>query len=100
MCYDLKERFRAIFNDTDNRNEAQKKLCTWILDVVKSDLEEYYSFVKMLLNWKENIVNYFIKRLSSSFVEGVNNKIKLIKRKAFGFVNFENFKTKIKDCFS
>ena len=46
MCYDLKERFRAIFNDTDNRNEGHKKLCTWILDVVKSDLEEYYSFVK------------------------------------------------------
>ena len=100
MCYDLKERFRAIFNDTDNRDEAQKKLYNWIFDVVKSDLEEYYGFVKTLLNWGENIVNYFVNRLSSGFVEGVNNKIKLIKRKAFGFVNFENFRIKIKDCFS
>lgn len=100
ICYDLKESFRAIFNHTDNRDEAQNKLYSWIFDVVKSDLEEYYSFVKTLLNWGENIVNYFVNRLSSGFVEGVNNKIKLIKRKAFGFVNFENFRIKIKDCFS
>jgi transposase len=35
-----------------------------------------------------------------SFVEGVNNKINLIKRKSFGFKNFENFRIKIIDCFS
>lgn len=99
-CYDLKERFRAIFNETENREEARKKLYTWIFDVIKSDLEEYYAFVKTLLNWEENIINYFLNRLSSGFVEGVNSKIKLIKRKAFGYVNFENFKIKIKDCFS
>lgn len=99
-CYELKESFRAIFNDTDSRNEAQKKLYAWIFDVIEADLDQYYSFVKTLLNWGDNIINYFLKGLSSGFVEGVNNKIKLIKRKAFGFVNFENFRTKIRDCFS
>lgn len=99
-CYDLKEAFREIFNTMDSREEAQKKLYKWIFEVIKSDLEEYYGFIKTLMNWQDNIINYFVNRLTSGFVEGVNNKIKLIKRKAFGFVNFENFRIKIKDCFS
>ncbi len=49
----------------------------------------------MLLNWEEKILNEFENRVSSGFVEEVNNKIKLIKRKAFDFVNFVNFRTKI-----
>jgi transposase len=99
-CYELKESFRDIFNSCNDRETGRIKLSVWILNVIKEDTTQYYAFVRTLLNWKENILNYFDNWVSSGFVEGVNNKIKLIKRKAFGFVNFENFRTKIIDCFS
>jgi transposase len=99
MCYEFKESFREIF-DSNGREIGSKKLSSWILSIVSSGVSKYYGFVRTLLNWEDNILNYFEERVSSGFVEGVNNKIKLIKRKAFGFVNFENFRIKIIDCFS
>ena len=99
QCYNLKEQFREIFNQSSEPSEARGKLHSWILQVIRSDISGYYDFVKTLLNWEENILNYFLDWVSSGFVEGVNNKIKLIKRKAFGFGNFENFRIKIIDCF-
>lgn len=99
-CYDLKELFRDIFNSSDDREMGSTKLSAWIIDVIRTDTTQYFAFVRTLLNWEENILNYFDNWMSSGFVEGVNNKIKLIKRKAFGFVNFENFRMKIIDCFS
>jgi transposase len=99
-CHELKESFRKIFNDSKNKDEGRTKLYDWILNIAHSEITEYYEFVRTLLNWKENILNYFEEHISSGFVEGVNNKIKLIKRKAFGFNNFENFRIKIIDCFS
>jgi len=98
--YELKESFREIFNVSDDRETGSKKLSVWIFDVIRQEASEYYGFVKTLLNWKENILNYFDEWVSGGFVEGINNKIKLIKRKAFGFVNFENFRIKIIDSFS
>jgi len=98
-CYDLKESFRDIFNSSNDRETGSAKLSAWILSVMRADIFEYYGFVRTLLNWEENILNYFDNWVSSGFVEGINNKIKLIKRKAFGFVNFENFRIKIIDSF-
>ena len=99
-CYEFKESFRSIFNDSINREMASEKLCTWVLDILRQEITRYYEFVGTILNWEENILNYFEDWVNSGFVEGINNKIKLIKRKAFGFMNFENFRIKIIDCFS
>jgi len=43
----------------------------------------------------EGILNYFLYPISTAMVEGINNKIKLIKRKAYGYRNIEYFKLKI-----
>jgi transposase len=98
-CYELKEEFRSMFNECDDRVVAKQKMRDWIFDVLRRDSEGFYGFIKTLLRWGENILNYFLNRMSSGFVEGVNNKIKVIKRMAFGFCNFENFRVKIIDCF-
>ena len=42
--------------------------------------------------WLTEIVAYFDERTTSGVVEGINNKIKLIKRTAYGFTNFEHFR--------
>ncbi|KIC72048.1 Transposase [Neochlamydia sp. EPS4] len=100
VYYKLKESFRSLFNDLNDRQTGREKLSAWVLNIVRHKAAGYYEFVKTLLNWEENILNYFDKRVSSGFVEGVNNKIKVIKRKAYNFVNFENFRIKIIDSFS
>ena len=48
-----------------------------------------------LKNWFDLILNYFVERWTNAFAEGVNNKIKLIKRRAFGYTNFDHFRLRI-----
>ena len=45
------------------------------------------AFLKTLTNWREKIANYFSKRLTSGFVEGLNNKIKTIKRRCYSMTH-------------
>ncbi|MGB5968242.1 MAG: transposase, partial [Spirulinaceae cyanobacterium] len=41
--------------------------------------------------WMGEIIAYFDSRTTQGVVEGINNKLKLIKRRGYGFRNFENF---------
>ena len=50
--------------------------------------------VKTITNWFDEIIAYFDNRTTSGIVEGINNKLKLIKRSAYGFRNFENHKNR------
>ena len=43
-------------------------------------------------DWFKLILNYFMEGWTNVFTEGVNNKIKLIKRRTFGFTNFDYFR--------
>jgi Transposase len=47
-------------------------------------------FVKTLTKWLDEISNYLVKRETSGFVEGLNNKIKVIKRRCYGILNKEH----------
>jgi transposase len=38
----------------------------------------------------DDILNYFIHRYNSGFVEGLNNKVKVLKRRCYGLLNHEN----------
>ena len=49
-------------------------------------------FVTTLRNWWEEILNYFIERITNGFVEGLNGALRTIMRIAFGYRNFLNFK--------
>jgi transposase len=44
-----------------------------------------------LTHFFDEITNFFGRRLTSGFVEGLNNKIKVLKRRAFGIFNLEHF---------
>jgi transposase len=45
-----------------------------------------------IVRWLDEIIAYFDRRTTSGVVEGINNKLKLIKRSGYGFRNFENFR--------
>ena len=65
--------------------------------MVKSyDIEEFLEAEKTIENWLPYIVNSFIdKRFTNGFTEGLNNKIKVIKRNAYGYKNFEFFRLRL-----
>ena len=52
-----------------------------------SKLRCFDSFVPTLANWLDDRANYFIDRHTSGFVEGFNNKLKVIKRRCYGMLN-------------
>lgn len=55
--------------------------------MAKSGLTCFDTFLKLLDTWLDLITNYFINRPSSGFIEGLNNKLKVLKRRCYGLRN-------------
>ena len=90
QAYTLREELSAIFDLPLSREQAQHRLDRWQAKVEQSDLSCFDTFLRTLENWREEIINYFKKRLNSGFVEGLNNKIKTIKRRCYGLTNIQH----------
>ena len=90
----LKEEFRLIFEQAENWGEGLLKLLDWL----KTAAPEFPKSRKTIVRWLGEIVGYFEQRTTQGVVEGINNKIKLIKRSAYGFRNFENFQRRTLLC--
>ncbi|NCC62528.1 MAG: ISL3 family transposase [Verrucomicrobiae bacterium] len=93
-AYLLKERFYDFMRSADSL-QAKERLREFRLHAYVAALEEFDSFLKILQNWESYILNAFDCPYSNGFTEGVNNKIKVLKRIAFGYRNFRNFRTRI-----
>ena len=93
--YDLKELFLDIINNSTYEN-AEKDLLIWIDLCKESKIPEFIEASSTIENWLEYIVNSFInKRFNNGYTEGLNNKIKVIKRNAYGYKNFEFFRLRL-----
>jgi transposase len=99
QCYELKEAFRQWFNRPLERAAAADQLTDWLTRVEASGLKALQAFTRTVCNWRESILNYFEGRHSNGFAEGVNLKIKLLNRCAFGYRNFDNFRLHILTAF-
>lgn len=95
-AYELKEEFRQIY-ETDQEPEVAKiKLEKWL-----AKASQFYSkVIKTIKNHLDGICNYFYNRITSGRMEGINNKIKVIKRQAYGFTNFEHLRMRLLTAFS
>jgi len=87
QVYIFREGMTSIFNRLLTKTQAVIELETWIKQVQELGLSCFDSFVGTLRKWLNEITNYFIQRQSSGFVEGLNNKIKVIKRRCYGIYN-------------
>jgi transposase len=87
MAYDFCQELTHIFNQDITKRQGKNKLKDWMKRVRESDLACFNNFLKTLENRLNEIANYFISRLTSGFVEGLNNKIKVIKRRCYGILN-------------
>jgi transposase len=90
QAYALRERLTEIFEQLISKSAAKRKFVSWIKRVQRSNLTCFDDFIKTLENWIEEISNYFINRDSSGFVEGFNNKIKVLKRRCYGIFNLQH----------
>ena len=86
--YRLKEEFRGIFEAAENWADGTLNLLDWMV--------ESSAFFKQscgtIKRWFDEVTSYFELRITNGVVEGINNKLKLIKRLGYGFSNFDNFK--------
>lgn len=90
QAYDFREGLTAIFNMNLSKKQAQAKIRRWQQQVLDSGLRCYDAFLKLLQSWWEEITNFFIQRQNSGFVEGFNNKVKVLKRRCYGIFNLQH----------
>jgi transposase len=76
-----------IFDTAASAGEAQLALRAWQHVVQAQELTCFDAFFSTLERHREEITNYFVDRHNSGFVEGLNNKIKVIKRRCYGLLN-------------
>jgi transposase len=83
FCYTL----TSIFEAAITKDQATLQLLAWKQLVQDSGLTCFDSFLSTLEERIDEITNYFVDRHNSGFVEGLNNKIKVIKRRCYGILN-------------
>ena len=86
------------FVKSSSSSEAEVKLYQWLELVKQYKIREFFYLARTILNWKQEILNSFDVPYTNGCIEGFNNKIKVIKRNAFGFRNFSRFRTRILHC--
>jgi len=98
-AYGLKEMYRK-FNRTASYEEALERYDTIVTKFKNCDIPEYYEFTKILINWKTEILNSFIRpyqtqRLSNALAETMNSKIRAYLVVSRGITNFTRFRKRI-----
>lgn len=97
VAYILKEELRALWNCTC-KQQAMDYMSIWLQKLWASGIEELNEFAHKMAEHFYGIINYFDhgnKRVTTAIVEGINNKIKVLKRQAYGFRDVEYFKLRI-----
>lgn len=95
--WEEREKLRAIFEDRTivTPEQGRERLEGWMAGVGKLGLAALDRFCKTLTNWMGKIANYFRSRSSNGRTEGLNHGIRAILWRAFGMVNFKNFRLRV-----
>ena len=94
-----KEDFLNIL-DCKDRISAQKAMSHWINSASNCGIPQIQKCAKTMVNWLTGILNSFTSNITNGFTEGCNNKIKVLKRNAYGYTNFNRFRNRILHIFS
>lgn len=84
-----------VLLDKKNVTEFRKSLELWHRLVIESGLEPFKKFAKLVRKYRLNIENYIRTHLTTAVSEGLNNKIKVLKRMGYGYTNEKSFMNKI-----
>jgi transposase len=87
LAYQFSRELSGIFDSHITPTEAKEKITRWISAVANSSLKCFNHFIQTLIKYQIQITNYFIHRNNSGFVEGFNNKVKVLKRRCYGLAS-------------
>jgi transposase len=90
-AYTYREQLTAIFEQDLSKETATHEIKKWRRRVKARGLPCYESFFTTLDHWLEESTTYFLQRPNRGFVEGLNNKIKVLKRRCYGSFNLAHF---------
>ena len=96
-AYRLKNEFLEVIH-SDSSKTGKPKLVDWLTAVEVMDSPEFDDCTKAYRNWFQEILNSMDVPWSNGFIEGCNNKTKVLKRVCFGMRNFSNFRKRILFC--
>ena len=88
-AYTLREELTEIFERDYTKAGAKCAIRAWCKRVRNSGLDEFESFLSTVDTWLDKITNYFLEGWSSGFVEGFNNRVKVLKRRCYGIFDVE-----------
>lgn len=94
IAYYLKEDLKLLW-EQESKKDAEKFLGRWVAKAMASKVERLKKFAHTLLAHRSGIFAWYDYPISTGPLEGMNNKIKTMKRQAYGFRDMEFFKLKI-----
>jgi len=92
--YLLKEDLRRLWTMPSKR-KGKRFLNSWIRRAKASELKQFVKLAKTLDRHRRGVLAYFNHRITTGPLEGLNNKIKVLKRQAYGFRDNEYFKLRL-----
>ena len=96
-AYRIKNEFLTVFHSQSSA-EGRPRLANWLLSIEVMEMPEFQDCVTAYRNWFQEILNSMDVPWSNGYIEGCNNKTKVLKRVCFGMRNFNNFRKRILFC--
>ncbi len=94
-AYSLKEEFVRIMDKTTDVKKGKQTLETWLTKIQKLKTKKATTFAKTATKLLNYIANYFAYNSTNAPMEGIMNKVKKIKRVAFGVPHPYHMATRI-----
>lgn len=93
-AYELKQQFEH-FKESKDKDEARLRLARFIVSAQDSDLQPFIDVSFTFQRWSKEILNSFEYPYTNGYIEGCNNRIKVLKRVSFGMPRFKRFRRRI-----
>ena len=93
-AYRIKNEFLTVIRSQSSK-EGKQKLVNWLYSVEVMDMTEFSQSTKACHNWFQEIINSMDVPWTNGYIEGCNNKTKVLKRVCYGMRNFNNFRKRI-----
>jgi transposase len=94
LAWMLKEQLRALYR-APTQAHAELALDRWIEEAAASGLPAFVRTARTLRRWRTEVLNYWQHRITNAVVEGKHNRVKVLKRRAYGYRNERTFLIRI-----